>query len=243
MKTKRVKLFLATLFACYLIQAQPYQYKGSEFIRIVFLTSQDVLNRLVPEPLNANPQGLIVLDIGLQKMELGLSYHEMVLSIPVEFNGKTGAYSALLYLNNVFAITGGREIWGFPKYDADIIFQKDANHITARISKDNKLLIEANINLGNTIENYKADDPLIFVQKFIPSAEEGSIDVKKINSVYLSNCTYNKYQEAEAKLIINNIPDGSIGEIPILKILNASYFEYDFVLGFGKVEYDYLKQR
>jgi len=66
---------------------------------------------------------------------------------------------------------------------------------------------------------------------------------KKIISVYLSNCTYNKYTEAEAKLIINNIPDASIGEIPILKILNASYFEYDFVLGFGKVEYDYLKQR
>jgi len=41
-----------------------------------------------------------------------------------------------LYLNNVFAITAGREIWGFPKYDADIIFQKDANHITAQISKD-----------------------------------------------------------------------------------------------------------
>jgi len=62
--------------------------------------------------LNANPQGLIVLDIGLQKMELGLSYHEMVLSIPVEFNGKTGTFSALLYLNKVFAITAGREIFG-----------------------------------------------------------------------------------------------------------------------------------
>ena len=243
MKTKRLELFLAIMFACYLAQAQPYRYKGSEFIRIVFITSQDVLSRLVPEPLNANPQGLMILDIGIQKMESGLSYHEMALSIPVEFNGKTGAYSALLYLNNVFAITGGREIWGFHKYDADLSFQKDTNHIAARISKDNKLLIEANLDLGNTIENYKADDPLLFVQKYIPSAEEGSIDVKKINSVYLTNCVYKKYREAEAKLSINSIPDGSIGEIPILKILNASYFEYDFVLGFGKVEYDYLKQK
>jgi len=42
---------------------------------------------------------------------------------------------------------------------------------------------------------------------------------------------------------INNRPDESIGDIPVLKILNASYFVYDFVLGFAKVEYDYLKQK
>ena len=242
MKTKKLNLILAILFAYSQIQAQPFQYKGSEFIRIVFLTSQDVLNRLVPAPLNANPQGLIILDIGLQKMESGLSYHEMILSIPVEFKSKTGAYSKLLYLNNVYAITGGREIWGFPKYDAEITFQKDGDHITTQISKDKKLLIEAELKLGNVVENYTAEDPLIFVQKFIPSAEEGTIDVKKIITVYLSNCTYHKYQEAEAKLTMNSIPDCSIGEIPILTILYASYFEYDYVLGFGKVEYDYLKQ-
>jgi acetoacetate decarboxylase len=52
--------------------------------------------------------------------------------------------------------------------------------------------------------------------------------------------TYTKFQEAKAKLIINNIPDASIGEIPILKILDASYSESNFILGFGKTEYDYL---
>ena len=59
----------------------------------------------------------------------------------------------------------------------------------------------------------------------------------------MSNCNYHIFKEAEAKLKINSIPDGSIGEIPILKILDASYFVYDYVLGFGKVEYDYLKQQ
>jgi acetoacetate decarboxylase len=179
----------------------------------------------------------------LQKMEIGLSYHEMILNIPVEFNGKTGSSAALLYLNNSIAISSGREIWGFPKYYADISFQKENNHIAVQISQDKKLLIEADVSLGNTIRDYKKDDPLVFVQKFIPSVEKGSIDVKQINSVYLSNCTYSKYQEAEAKLIINSIPDGSVGEIPVIKILKASYFEYSFILGFGKIEYDYLKQK
>lgn len=243
MKTKRLNLlFLAILFACSLVKAQPFPYKGSEFIRIVFITSQDVLNRIVPSPLNVNPQGLIVLDVGLQKMESGLSYHEMTISIPVEYNGKAGYYTALLYLDDVYAITGGREIWGFPKYSAELTFKKDIDRVSVQISKNNILLVEANVKLGNTTENYKDEDPLLFVQKFVPSAEKGAVDVKKIISVYLSNCTFHKYQVAEAELVINNLPDGGIGVIPVLKVLSASYFIYDYVLGFGKVEYDYLKQ-
>jgi acetoacetate decarboxylase len=234
---------VALLFICTFAKGQPYAYKGSEFIEITFQTSQDVLNRLVPKPLVANSEGLINLDIGLQKMVVGLNYHEMILSIPVEFNGKKGTYAAILYLDNARAITPGREIWGFPKYFADISFQKDTNKVAVRISKDEKLLIEANLELGNIINNYKAPDPLSFVLKYIPSVEEGSVDVKQLNSVYLTNYTFTKLQLAKAKLTINSIPDNSIGEIPIIKILNATYFESNFILGFGKIEYDYLKQK
>ena len=243
MKALKMHFFLIVLFTCLFVQAQPYQYTGSEFVRIVFLTSQDVISKLVPKPLNGNTQGIIVLDIGLQKMEIGLTYHEMILSVPAEINGKSGSYAALLYLDNTLAITQGREIWGFPKYFADITFQKDANHIAAEVSKFNKLLIKADLTLGSPIENYETGDPLVFVHKYIPSVEEGSIDVNQINSVYMSKYIFNKYLGASAKLNINNIPDGSIGEIPIIKILNAYYLEYNCVLGFGKTEYDFLKQK
>lgn len=241
-------LILTTLVVVLLLisgiaKSQPYAYKGSEFIRITFQSSQDVINRLVPKPLVANSEGLITLDIGIQRMEIGLIYHEMILSIPAEINGKKGAYAAILYLDDVRAITPGREIWGFPKYFAGIVFQKDSNHVFTRISQDEKLLIEVNLELGMTINDYKAPDPLSFVLKYIPSAEEGSVDVKQINSVYSSNFTFHKLQLAKATLTINSIPDNSIGEIQIIRILNAFYFKGDFVLGFGKTEYDYLKQK
>lgn len=241
-------LFLtARVFALLLIsgiaQGQPYAYKGSEFIRITFQTSQELINRLVPKPLVTNVEGLINLDIGLQKMEIGLNYHEMILSVPVEFNGKKGVYAAILYLDDARAITPGREIWGFPKYFADISFQKDTNRVTVRISQGEIPLIEAELALGNSINNYKAPDPLSFVLKYIPSIEEGSVDVKQLNSVYLSNYTFTKLRMAQAKLTINSIPDNSVGEIPIIKILSAVYFESNFILGFGKTEYDYLKQK
>lgn len=155
MKNKKLKLFLVILLICHLVQGQPYSYKGSEFISVTFQTSQDLINKLVPEPLKTNTDGLICIDIGIQKFESGFSYYEMTLYIPVEFKGKKGVYAVLLYLSDVTAITVGREIWGFPKHYADISFQKDAKHVTAQIYKDEKLIIEADLNLGKTIENYE----------------------------------------------------------------------------------------
>ena len=238
-----ISTVILLLFFGSLAKSQPYPYKGSEFVSIAFQTSPDLVNKLVPKPLIANTEGLIGIAIGLQRMESGFTYHEMYLAIPVELNGKKGAFIPLMYLNKAMPIYRGREIWGFPKYDAEINFQKDDKKVTASIYKDGKLLIEADLELGNVISNIKGSDNLLFVLKYIPSVEEGSIDVKKLNSVFMTNSTYTKYQEATAKLIINNIPDASIGEIPILKILDASYSESNFILGFGKTEYDYLKQK
>jgi acetoacetate decarboxylase len=83
----------------------------------------------------------------------------------------------------------------------------------------------------------------MYILKYVPSAEEGSVDVKKLISLYSSQFSYPKFQKANGKLTINNIPDASIGEIPVINILDASYSVNNFVLGYGKVEFDYLKQK
>ena len=243
MKSLKLIMVAVAIAICCSVQGQPYQYNGSEFISITFQTSQDVIDRLVPEPLNANSEGLIILDIGLQKMEIGLNYHEVILSIPVEFNDKNGGFCSLLYLDNADAITGGREIWGYPKYFADISIKKDDKNVTAKVTRRGNVVIEVSVELGKTISIPEAPDPLAFVLKYIPSIEEGSIDVKQLNSVYSSNNTITKLQEAKAKMTINSIPDAAIGEIPIIKILNASYSESNFLLGYGKIEFDYLKNQ
>jgi len=242
MKFSRLIMIALAISVCCSVQSQPYQYNGSEFISITLQTSQEVINRLVPEPLNANSDGLVILDIGLQKMEIGLNYHEVILSIPVEFNDKFGGFCFLLYLDNSDAIAGGREIWGFPKYFADISFKKDDTNVTAKVTRNGNVVIEVNAELGNTVSIPEASDPLAFILKYIPSIEEGSVDVQQLNSVYSSNYTITKLQEAKAELTIHNIPDASIGEIPIIKILSATYRESNFLLGYGKVEHDYLRK-
>ena len=251
MKTSVLTVILLMLLTS-IGQGQPVKYKGSETISVTFQTTPDVINKLVPAPLKAYAGDIMIISVAFhniesayidnQKQMSDYKYHEMYITIPAVFNGKVGGFMPILYLDKVDPIIAGREIWGFPKFYADIDFQKNEKTATARVSKDGEILIEIELELGNTSDQKVESDPLMFILKYIPSVEEGSVDVKKLNSVYMTNSTYTKYQEATAKLIINNIPDASIGEIPIIRVLNASYNVSNFVLGFGKTEYDYLKQ-
>ena len=95
----------------YLTYAQPFQYKNSEYLSVTFQTSQELIEKFVPVPLIANKDGVIILEIALQKIDFGFeyAYNEMVLSIPVELNCEKSIFHKLLYLDQTNPITDGRQ--------------------------------------------------------------------------------------------------------------------------------------
>jgi acetoacetate decarboxylase len=93
----------------------PYLYRNSNSVICVFRADASAVASLVPEPLKPPPGGLVY---GWQNdfHAVGLgSYHEAIISIPVEFKGKPGQYIAYMYLDSDVPIAAGREIFGFPK--------------------------------------------------------------------------------------------------------------------------------
>ena len=252
MKTSVLTVILLMLLTS-IGQGQPVKYKGSETISVTFQTTPDVINKLVPAPLKAYAGDIMIISVAFhniesayidnQKQMSDYKYHEMYITIPAVFNGKVGGFMPILYLDKVDPIIAGREIWGFPKFYADIDFQKNEKTVSARVSKGGKILIEIELDLGNKSDQKVEADPLMYILKYIPSVEEGSVDVKQLNSVYSSQFSYSIFQEAIGKVTINDIPNGSVEKIPVVRILSSSYSVSNFVLGFGKTEYDYLKQK
>jgi acetoacetate decarboxylase len=220
-----------------LSHAQPFQYKNSESLLITFQTSQEVIEQLVPQPLEANKEGIINLEIVIQKMDLGFEYvyNEMILSIPVEYNGTKSLYHKILYLDKTPPITLGREIWGFPKHFADIEIEMQEQNISATISQDENIIIELNAEFVENIDNAAAIEHQVwFVHKRIRSIEKGEMDVDQINAVFIHDFkTYNT-RAITVDLKLNSIPEGNIGMIPVLGIISSVYYESDFILGFGE---------
>jgi acetoacetate decarboxylase len=105
-----------------LYEAPPYLYQGNRSIIISFRTTAETLQGLVPTPLVPNPQSRVFIYISECNVIAPqlLCYREAGIGVPVSFSDTAGQYAVYLYLDNVTAIALGREIYGWPKKDAEI---------------------------------------------------------------------------------------------------------------------------
>ena len=98
----------------------PYRYRDCPLMVIPFTAGPGVTRRLVPEPLEPNPDDVAYVAIGhLHNDRLG-STHEAFIVVPSSDGTREGNYAVFLYLENDACVTSGREIWGWPKKLAEI---------------------------------------------------------------------------------------------------------------------------
>jgi acetoacetate decarboxylase len=224
----------------------PYKFQGSQLVSIIFQTSPEVLRALVPEPLVPNPENLMTITLGLQKVvEPGVvDYHEVYFTIPVTYGEIKGSYFPLLYLDKAIPIVAGREIWGYPKLYAEIQMVREKDEIQIKVVRENKAIIKASVKLGVQMGPMSGlPDKTSINLKLIPSAiKDSPPDVKQLTSSIAKNQVVKKLFVAEAKLEFDSTPLDPLKSIPIKKIVRAFYSESDFVLDYGQVIHDYLKK-
>jgi Acetoacetate decarboxylase (ADC) len=79
---------------------------------------------------------------------------ESGIGVPAVFSKTTGNYAVFLYLNKALPIVGGREIWGWPKKDAEITFNEGNREISGRVERSGSVL------LSLTAKLEKKSDPV-----------------------------------------------------------------------------------
>ncbi len=93
----------------------PYKFVNREYMVITYRTDMDALRAVVPEPLEVT-EAVVKYEFIRMPDSTGFGdYTESGQVIPVSFEGRKGGYVHAMYLNDDSPITGGREIWGFPK--------------------------------------------------------------------------------------------------------------------------------
>src|ERR1700756_3027766 len=93
----------------------PYRFVDREYLVITYKTDEEKLRALVPEPLIVE-EPLVRYEFIRMPDSTGFGdYTESGQVIPVSFQGRKGAYTHCMFLNDHPPIAGGRELWGFPK--------------------------------------------------------------------------------------------------------------------------------
>lgn len=224
----------------------PILYRGCNSIICVFRADKHAIESLVPEPLQPAPGDLVYAwQNDFNAVGLG-SYHEAIISIPVEHRGRTGQYMAYLYLDNDAAIAGGREIFGFPKKFARFSLLQREDVLTRVTERGGIELVKLSVHFARQgkQEDLAALANPIFNLKIIPSVRKGAPpDVSQLTAMTLQNVVVRRVVEGNATVEFGKSPADPLHRLQPLDVLKGIYCELDFDLPYGEVVHEYQDTR
>ena len=231
-----------------LYSAPPYKFRDNRIMIVIFKTAPEVLRELVPEPLLPNPLNLMFAYIGSLNIEDAaagrFSYLEAGIGIPAIFpmTMATGNYAVCLYLNEAMPISGGREVYGWPKKDAKLTFAEKDGEITGRVERLGTVLVSMSGKRQKKVEPAPQQPQLPWIlQKIIPSARrDAPPDVWQLVSSLNFNAVTSELWDCTAKLEFGTGAQDPLGKIKVLEIVGAQFSVGDFDMGYGEVIHDYL---
>lgn len=224
----------------------PYIYKGNRVISIVFKTTSEILQELIPSPLRPNLDNLAFIYVGEFNVDSPLkgNYKEAGIGIPVMFRETLGNYFISLYLDTASAIAGGREIWGWPKKDAEITFTAEQGMFHASVSRENVTLIDASVNAIEQVKPIHSQPNIpAFNLKIIPSVKKNHPpEVLQLTSAIVIS-EKKELSRGEATLSFASSPSDQMGRISVLEIISGEHYIEDMSLDCGDVLFDYKAER
>jgi acetoacetate decarboxylase len=221
----------------------PFHYENNTVISIVFRTAPETLQELVPAPLRPNPDHLAFIYVGVFNVPGKATYREAGVGIPAFFGETFGSYLVYLYLDPALAIIPGREIWGWPKKDAEITFTEEQRTFHASVIREGVTLIRASVNASERVEPIpdQPDTPS-FNLKLIPSVKKNHPpDILQLTSTTVSSRKKELYR-GPATLAFTSATADPLGNIPVLEIISGEQSIEDMSLDCGDVLFDYLPQ-
>ena len=222
----------------------PYQTKGNRIATIFFKTTPEAIHRLVPAPLQPNPDQIIGVYYVLFTVPppVQFSYKEAGIFVPGAHGETQGMYCAYMFLDTATAIMLGREVYGFPKKEANITLTEEDGQFSTVVSSFGFPLIKASMRLEKRVEVIPESPYGVFFNlKVIPSIKKGAPpDVFQLTSTPNSTQTTELYV-GPGSLELGAPPFEPLGSnIPIIEITNAKFEVQDQTLDYGDVVVDYL---
>ena len=223
-----------------------YKFKNREYLIISYETDIELLREIVPEPLKVVSN---VVHYEFMKMPDSAGFGSFTESgqlIDVEYNGKRGQYSHLMFVDDVASISAGREIWGFPKKYGKPSLEVDVDTLTGKLKYNQTDIAvgtmgykyyEGDINA----ETKSAENTPTYLLKIIPSADGKGADICQLVEYYMSDVNVKGVWSGPAALQLFNHALAPVANLPVRKVIGGKHKIIDFTLSFGNVVFDYLK--
>jgi acetoacetate decarboxylase len=161
------------------------------------------------------------------------------------YNGEPCNFSVQMYLDDEPPITGGREIWGFPKkYGVPRLGIMD-NTLTGTLHYDGERVAMGTMtykytSLADRLDEVAAGIGKLQVNlKLIPDVD-GTPKIAQLVGYNLTDVTVHGAWDGDARLHLIPHVNCRVADLPVRKIIGGRHQIVDFTLPYGRVLHDYL---
>lgn len=223
-----------------------YEFKKREYLIISYETDPKILKEVVPEPLKV-VSNTVKFEFMRMPDAYGFgSFTEAGQVIEVEFEGKPGTYSHMMFLDNLAPIAAGREIWGFPKKYANPRLEIDVDTVLGTLKYNSVAVATGSMGFKyHSLDNKKVKSNLEktpnYLLKIIPHANGKEASLCQLIRYFLKDVTVHGAWTGPAALQLFEHALAPVAVLPVRKVIGGTHLIADLTLGFGEIVYDYLQ--
>jgi acetoacetate decarboxylase len=224
-----------------------YKFKNREYLIISYETDMEVLQSVVPEPLRV-VSNIVKFEFMKMPDAYGFgSFTEAGQVIDVEYQGKHGTYSHMMFLDNLAPIAAGREIWGFPKKYANPRLEIDVDTVLGTLKYNSASIATGTMgfkyqSLNNEEVRNNLENTPNYLLKIIPHANGHDASLCQLVRYFLKDVTVHGAWTGPAALQLFEHALAPVAKLPVRKVIGGTHLIADLTLGFGEIVYDYLQE-
>jgi acetoacetate decarboxylase len=221
----------------------PYRFIDREYMVITYLTDPEALRRVVPRPLElADP--IVKYEFIRMPNSTGFGdYTESGQVIPVRFNSQSGGYVHAMYLDDDPPISGGRELWGFPKKLATPTLKVERDTLVGTLDFGSVRVATGTMGYNHTTmppaEAARALEEPGFLLKIIPHVD-GSPRILELVRYQLRDVVLKGAWTGPAALELRPHALAPVADLPVRQVISCVHMIADLTLDLGDVVHDYL---
>ena len=233
----------------------PYRFVNREYFIVTYESDPEAIRTALPEPLEPDGSNTVLYEFIRMPDSSGFGdYTESGIVIPAKFKGEAVNFTAQMYLDDEPPISGGREVWGFPKKLGNPTLGVVHDTLTGKLEyagervalgtmgyKQNNLLIDPKTGQSHVDEIIKKMTKSQVNLKLIPHVD-GTPAIAQLVLYHMTDATIKGAWSGPARLHLIPHVNAPVADLPVRKIIGGSHFIADITLPYGEVLYDYLKK-
>ena len=211
------------------------EFYDAEMLTVYFETRPETVARLLPPPLKPAraPFGAAFV-ANYPRTSFGVTYLESALFLQAEFDGEEGAYCLAMPVTDDMAMIGGREVFGYPKKMARILFEREGATVRGWTERHGVRFFEVTAQLTGRFEDEDVQtmmlerlasgmNPVVYNFKYFPAPGREGFDYhpRLIREVVEFRPT--SVELGDAQLSFRPSAHDPWAEVEIVRVLGAIY--------------------